>query len=298
MERDEELRAACFLALDSLRAQLGDELPYRGGLDAGFRFGGASVPFLNRQKGIHRAARQRGSAALAVMTSVRSPYSDEETDEGFWYAYRDGGLDLADNRALRAAHALAVPIVYYVGTRPGWFRALAPCFVVERDDVHRRVLICPSPASGVGMTGLEPPDAVTRRYVVRQARTRLHQDRFRGLVLPAYRERCAVCRLREPRLLDAAHITGDAEPDGEAAIPNGLSLCSIHHRAFDEHLVGISPDRRVHVSPRLLDEDDGPMLDLLKGFHRAPLHVPARARLKPDPERLDRRFQHFLAASS
>lgn len=123
----------------------------------------------------------------------------------------------------------------------------------------------------------------------------MHQAQFRGRVLPAYDERCAICRLREPRLLDAAHIVGDLEVGGDAAVPNGLSLCSIHHRAFDRHLVGVSSDYEVRVSRRLLEEDDGPMLDLLKGFHGERIEVPRRAGLRPDRERLARRYELFVA---
>lgn len=32
-------------------------------------------------------------------------------------------------------------------------------------------------------------DVIEKRYAVRQTRVRLHQARFRGVVLPAYRER-------------------------------------------------------------------------------------------------------------
>lgn len=39
----------------------------------------------------------------------------------------------------------------------------------------------------------------------------------------------AICRLREVRLLDAAHIVGDVEEARDPVISNGLSLCSIHH---------------------------------------------------------------------
>jgi putative restriction endonuclease len=72
--------------------------------------------------------------------------------------------------------------------------------------------------------------------------------------------------IRAACILDAAHILGDIE-GGEPAVTNGLSLCAIHHRAFDQNLVGVSPDYVVHVSRRLREDEDGPMLDLLKGFH-------------------------------
>jgi hypothetical protein len=48
----------------------------------------------------------------------------------------------------------------------------------------------------------------------------------------------------------------------------------------------------------LLDDDDGPMLDLLKGFHQQPLHLPVRKIDLPDQERLDARFDRFLALAS
>jgi putative restriction endonuclease len=139
-------------------------------------------------------------------------------------------------------------------------------------------------------------DKVERRYVVREVKQRIHQAQFRGVVLPAYRDRCTICRLRELRLLDAAHIVADADQAGEPVVSNGLSLCSIHHRAFDQDLVGVSPDLRVHVSRRLLDDDDGPMLDVLKGFHGSAIEVPAKRTWRPDPSRLEIRFARFQSA--
>jgi putative restriction endonuclease len=291
VERDEGLRTACFLALDALRARLGDELPYVGGLDAGFAFDGERIPFLSTAKGIHRAARQRGRAALSVQTSSKNPYGDTETDAGFEYAYRSGSIDQADNVALREAHVLQVPLVYFVGMRPGVYRPEYPWYVAEDDPFARRVLL--SPGTMRNGEAARPEDDIERRYLTREARVRLHQRRFRGLVLTAYRDRCAVCRLHEPRLLDASHIVADRDPAGVAAVRNGLAFCSIHHRAFDQDLVGISPDYEVRVARRLLDEEDGPMLDLLKGFHGRTIELPGSVRSRPDRELLAERFDRF-----
>ncbi len=297
-ERDEALRMACFNALEVLRAQFGEDLPYRGALDRGFAHGGGRIPFLSRMKGIFRAAAQRGPAVLSVQTSWKSPYADTQTENGFLYAYRAGAVEQADNRALRAARDLAVPIAYFVGTSPGRYRVTYPSYVIDDDSAARMVTIVPGAMVGP-IDEREPQpivDEVARRYATREVKVRLHQGRFRAIVLPAYRERCAICRLRELSLLDAAHITGDALAEGAASVSNGLSLCSIHHRAFDQHLVGVSPDYRVRVSPRLLDEDDGPMLELLKRFHDSPLVVPTRNDNRPDRERLAQRYERFLAA--
>ena len=297
--RDEMLRAACFASLDVICAQFGEDIPYRGGLDRGFPHGGERVPFLSPQKGIFRAAAQAGLAALSINTSSKSPYGDAEVDEGYLYAYRTGPIDQPDNRALREAYVLKVPIVYFVATRPGWYRPLYPYYIAADDPAGRRVLVAPGEMVGSiderEAVPLESP--LERRYAVRATRVRLHQAVFRGRVLRAYASTCTICRLKESRLLDAAHISGDLEAEGEPIIPNGLSLCSIHHRAFDNDLVGVSADYQVHVSKRLLDDEDGPMLELLKAFHGQSILLPARAGWRPNQERLDERFRRFAEAS-
>ena len=86
-----------------------------------------------------------------------------------------------------------------------------------------------------------------REYATRAVLQPLHQQQFRRLVLSAYREQCAICRLKHVELLDAAHILADRHPLGEPAVTNGLGLCKIHHSTYDAHILGIDPDARVHV---------------------------------------------------
>jgi putative restriction endonuclease len=296
--RDDDVRSSCFASLDVLSARFGEELPYPDGLAAGFAFRGARVPFLSTQKGIFRAAAQAGPAALSIQTSWKSPYGDSEVETGYLYAYRAGSIDQPDNRALRAAFTLQVPIIHFVSTRPNFYKPIYPCFIAEDDPVNRRVLV--APGKMVGPVDEREPivveDLIERAYVFRETRVRVHQARFRARVVPAYGELCAICRLKEAQLLDAAHIVGDLEDKGEPVVSNGLSLCSIHHRAFDHDLVGITPDYEVRVANRLLDEEDGPMLELLKGFHREAIVVPKRASWQPDRDRLEQRYARFVAA--
>jgi putative restriction endonuclease len=294
--RDEDVRTACMARLSLLVAEFGEDIPYAGALSNGFPFRGRRVPFLNYQKGIYRAKVQKGPAALSIQTSSKSPYDDEAIADGFLYAYRAGDVDQPDNRALRAAHQLQVPLVYFIGTRPGWYKPVFPCFVHEDDPVRRMVLVTPGATRGPADEPERIPieDPIERRYAVRKTRVRLHQARFRGRVVPAYSSQCSICTLKELRLLDAAHIVSDVEDLGEPTVQNGLSLCAIHHRAFDQNLVGVSPDYTVHVSRRLLEDEDGPMLDVLKISHEVPLQVPVRVADRPDRERLDARFAHFL----
>jgi hypothetical protein len=81
-----------------------------------------------------------------------------------------------------------------------------------------------------------------------------------------------------------------------AMVPNGIPLSKIHHAAFDAHLIGIDPDYRLHVSPQLLDQNDGPMLEGLKKLEGVNVHLPRREKHYPDRERLASRFEQFRAA--
>jgi hypothetical protein len=94
MERDDDVRAACFAALDVLQAKWGPDIPYHA-LAEGFNVRGRKIPFLNRAYGICRAAdAQRGPAALSVNSSFsQQRYRDEETPDGILYRYQDGPIE-------------------------------------------------------------------------------------------------------------------------------------------------------------------------------------------------------------
>ena len=108
--------------------------------------------------------------------------------------------------------------------------------------------------------------------------------------------RCPGCR--NHCLLDAAHIVADKDEQfGQPVVPNGIPLSKIHHAAFDAHLIGIDPDCRLHVSQRLLRQNDGPMLDALKRLNGGTIHLPNRDNDRPDRDRLAFRFERFKAAA-
>ena len=146
---------------------------------------------------------------------------------------------------------------------------------------------------------LSPPEnALERRYALRAVKQRLHQASFREAVITAYNGRCALSGLPEPMLLDAAHIVSDKdELFGQPVVPNGIPLSKIHHAAFDAHLIGIDPDYRLHVSERLLVQNDGPMLEALKRLDNGTIHLPNRTKDQPDRDRLALRYERFKAAA-
>lgn len=264
-------------------------------------FEGRRISFGSFQKGIHRSSAQRGPAALTLTTSFKDPYQDEidPTGEGFAYAYRTGDLDQADNRALRAAYEMQVPIVYFRAIAPGMYWTSAPMFVVSDDPGARAVVL----QAALPMQDMTPAGLIStqdvRAYATVDAKRRLHQQKFRVDVLRAYRSQCAICRLREAVLVEAAHIVSDVHPEGIAAVINGIALCAIHHLAYDRNLLGIDPKGVVHISERLLHEHDGPMLKSgLQGFHGAAINQPRRPENRPDPMRLEMRFAEFVAAAA
>ena len=249
-------------------------------LREGFDFQGQRISFGSFQKGIHRSRLQQGPAALTLTTSFKDPYADvfDKSGPSFTYAYRAGAIDQADNRALRSAHALQTPLVYFRALAPGIYWVVAPMLVTSDDPAMRTVLL----QQGLPEQDMQPggfvSDADVRAYATREARYRLHQQRFKVDVMRAYRHRCAICALRERALVQAAHIVPDPEPEGIAAVVNGLALCAIHHLAFDRNLLGIDPEGLIHIAGRLLEEIDGPMLKTgLQGFHGAHIELPEAA---------------------
>ena len=295
---DNEIRAATFAYVQRLRARHGGRIPATD-LSVGIQIRGERVPIWNYQKGIFKPkALGRDGAALSVQTSVESPYEDEhDPDSGhFIYKYRGTSPDEADNIALRRAMQWQRPILYLVGIDPGVYDAVFPVYVVG-DDPGRLQFTMVADQPSVSADASPVMVEARREYATRAVMYRLHQQQFRRIVLHAYRERCAICRLRHLDLLDAAHILADRHPKGAPAVTNGLGLCKIHHSAFDTNIIGIDPDARVHVREDILSEKDGPMLKHgLQEVHGSKLVLPRELSSRPNREFLAERFEEFRAA--
>jgi putative restriction endonuclease len=59
--------------------------------------------------------------------------------------------------------------------------------------------------------------------------------------------------LKHRELLDAAHIIPDNMPEGKSTIENGLSLCKLHHSAYDAFIIGVTPDYVIQVRADILE---------------------------------------------
>lgn len=303
---DSDLRLAAFAKLAEL-ARVRGGVVTTADLDAGFGFGGDRIKFWNRQMGIWRP-RQLGTtgAALAIVTAPpkagkKPPYDDQIASSADSFIYRYQGTDPQTwtNVAVRRAMVDRRPLIYFYGVSAGIYEPIFPCYVVgDRPAELAFEIAADVVGARLGLSAAELDAAAARRaYATATVKVRLHQRRFRELVVTAYRHRCAVCRLAHSELLDAAHILPDRDERGRPEVPNGLSLCKIHHGAYDAEIMGVAPDYQVHIRADVLEEKDGPMLlHGLQEIHGTRIILPTSERLHPNRDYLEERFKRFQAA--
>lgn len=274
-----------------------------------FHFAGQQHRLVGTQTGIWRV-KERSDAAISILTAyspdeARRPYDDTVGPDGLLrYKWRGTDGEFPDNVWLRRAMQRELPLVWFIGvgylpgTKTQLFRPEFPVYLVgEEPQQHQFVVM----VDGQKRLPLRPDAEVidiTRSYNERIAKVRVHQPLFRSAVLMAYERRCAICRLPFSELLDAAHIKSDSS-GGAARVSNGLSLCKIHHGAFDSNIIGISPDYVVHVRDSVLKTFDGPTLQhSIKEMDGERLRQLPRSRTEqPDRDLLAERFDAFRKAS-
>ena len=268
---------------------------------AGFEYEGERVPLMDRQRGIRKPA--GFEAALAIRTTFTPPtqlppYADAIGGDGLQrYKYRGNDPQHPENVALRRAFQNKLPLIWFVGVESGRYEPIYPIWVVGDDPANLEFAL----AVHEGQRFITPDQVIdndTRNYVERMTKQRLHQRVFRSRVLLAYEGRCAICMIKHAELLDAAHIVADGRPNGQPVVPNGLSLCKIHHAAFDAGILGIRPDLTLHVRADVLVEVDGWVLKGgIQGVHDTRLSVlPKIKAAQPSRDRLEERYAEFLSA--
>ena len=305
LDQDTRMRQKAFEHVKRLTAVYGHLTANE--LKPGFEYEGERIPLHDRQKGIFKPKKMR--YLLSIKTVIKKPgqkiwYDDQRTvhrqiydsKEIISYDFMGKNPQAAHNQWLLEAYQNKVPIIYFLGIAPQRFQAFFPVFIADWDAAACKAGISFSVPWQEDLTPLETP--FERQYALRTVKQRLHQATFRQAVIAAYDGRCALSGLPEQQLLDAAHIISDKDEQlGQPVVGNGLPLSKIHHAAFDAHLIGIDPDYRLHVSERLLSQNDGPMLDALKQLQGVSLHLPQRDRDRPDRERLERRFELYKSAA-
>lgn len=234
---------------------------------------------------------------ISIKSVADSIYQDAQLDNNLiHYKYRGTDPNLYVNVGLRECMHQRIPLVYLHQVSKGKYLVEWPVFIVG-DDPKNLTFTVEANSNQISLSSepniTEEPDEMQRRYATRQMIQRLHQGTFRERVLEAYREHCAICRLKHRQLLDAAHIIEDSK-GGKPVVQNGLSLCKIHHAAFDQNIIGITPDFKIQVREDILQEIDGPMLKHgIQEMHGNKLILPRSVASQPNKDWLEERYQVF-----
>ncbi len=293
---DQQIRLAAF---NWLRQQIdiyGDVLS-RELLLQGFIFENERIPLVSPQ-GIFKPKQM--DYPLSITTSPISRYDDSSSDDGFLtYKYRGTDIYHRDNEGLRECMKRNLPLIYLLGTVPSKYLVIWPVFIISDNPSSLSFKIALNDIETIERkNGLAYEPEGKKMYSTSTIRLRLYQRCFREKVLYAYRSQCSLCKLRHQELLDAAHIIPYGELNSRLTVDNGISLCKLHHAAFDSFIIGVNPDYKIEVRKDILNEIDGPMLQHgLKELHGNKIILPKHKIDFPNKELLDIRYQRFRNAS-
>lgn len=298
---EEQIRLAAFEWLKKQTVLYGDILP-RTILEKGFEYNGARITLIGPQ-GIWKP-RSFEKIPISITTVYNGPYDDALSDNGYFiYRYRGTDPFHRDNMGLREAMKKQIPLIYFFGIVPSKYLAVWPVYIVNDDPNSFSFTVMADDMSSTQEHIFRVPSDIVsddsenavRKYITSTVKNRLHQKSFRERVLLAYNQQCAFCRLRHSQLLDAAHIIPDGEKLGDPIITNGLSLCKIHHAAYDSNIVGVTPDFIIEVREDILRETDGPMLKHgIQELQKQKIILPHDKKSWPDKERLSIRYSGFI----
>lgn len=184
---------------------------------------------------------------------------------------------LAEARKLTGA--FSPEVLQSLSEHPDWISRIAQRIVTAHfpESLQQDVL------AAAGLDGLESG--------VRESTERQRRDpTFRPRVLLAYEYRCCVCR-HDLRLdgqvvgLEAAHIRW-VQARGPDIEPNGLALCSLHHKLFDLGVFTVLPNNYMLVVSQHVTGSDEVRARLMS-FHGAGIVLPQSAGFFPAKDFLD-----------
>lgn len=298
---DNRIRNAALSEISRRAKFLGNPLSWDE-IVAPFEVDGEEILLANRARGIFKP-RQMKRGVLSVKTTVprsgrERRYVDDCRGEIFEYAFQGEDPDSHDNRRLREMFEDRAPFIYFFGIAPGQYEVLSPAFVTEWLPHKLKVMIeVGNPTESLEQKIMRVAED-ERKYSTYEAQNRVHQSKFRAIVLDAYGSRCALSGLPVRELLHAAHIFPDGHERGISSVNNGIALSTLHHAAYDSRLLGISPDGVVCVSDQLKSQSDGPLLEQgLKELDGRKMRFPLERDFLPDREALAYRFEQFVELS-
>jgi putative restriction endonuclease len=126
-------------------------------------------------------------------------------------------------------------------------------------------------------------------------KVRVGQRYFRQIVLNAYQGRCAVTGISVRSLLGASHIIPWSQAEAHRLDQrNGISLNSLHDKAFDLGLITFDKDLRLVCASSLRDHYTNEMVSRnFEGLEGKPLALPVEA-AGPKAEYLEWHREHVF----
>lgn len=137
------------------------------------------------------------------------------------------------------------------------------------------------------------PTGTERTYEIKR---RINQRFFRDTVLSSYEQKCCITGLNNPTLLNACHIVSWSENQNMRTNPqNGLCLNVLFHKAYDENLIGISPDYNIYISDAFWGNStkyvNSSMIEYINSLNRTKIQLPKR--FLPNKDFLAMHFENF-----
>src|ERR1700678_4528515 len=196
-------------------------------------YGGAQGIWVDKT---HTASADTGLDGVTVgILHTGRHYADDLSDDGVIYHYpqttRPKARDAGEIQATKNAMTHHLPIfVVLPGRKSKARRSLKLGWVSDFDDENRQFLILFGDENPPVYT---PPENPSDPFKLRsdsakktpKVKVRPGKQRFRFNVMSKYGHKCAVCEIRHPSLLIAAHICGVAER-GSDDWRNGIPLCA------------------------------------------------------------------------
>ena len=221
---------------------------------------------------VHRGRSARQDARVPYRTALRpSQCRGEAARIAYQSRNRPPSRDESEIEATKAAYNLSLPV--FVITKPfpdATTRNVSLGWIEEWDDerqVFRISFVPEEPTVLLAQPEEEAPFTPQEEALgsTTVTKTRPSQQRFSFRVFQRYGEKCTVCDLDLPELLDAAHLIPKKD-NGTDDPRNGIVLCALHHRALDAGLFCFDPD-----TLRLCYRENGPDAAALR-ITRADLH--------------------------
>lgn len=132
------------------------------------------------------------------------------------------------------------------------------------------------------------PEGKERESIIK---TRVNQSFFRSAVLMAYDSKCCITGLTVPYFLEACHILSwNSSKENRTNPHNGLCLNGLHHKAFDNGLITITPDYKVLVSSYFNDfTNDKSVEKFFKIYNNQKINLPKK--FLPSKEFLENHYK-------